>query len=130
MMRNIQDKVSFPGYLVGNEKVENLLASDVFVFPSFSEGCPVALLEAMGAGLPVITTPVGGIPDIFIDGKNGVLLKSVEPEDIAEAIERLLSNEELCRVTGEHNRREAWEKYEARIVCKKITQKLCLQKSE
>lgn len=120
MNHKISECVRFPGYLRGVKKVQLLKDSDIFVLPSYSEGCPVALLEAMAAGLAVVTSPVGGIPDIFSDGKNGILLNSVTPDNIATAIIRLLRDEAFSNKVGEHNRRIAWENYEACIVTKKM----------
>ena len=101
---DLADSVQFAGYLRSRDKARLLMNSDVFVLPtSHPEGCPVALLEAMAAELPIVTTPVGGIADFFIDGKNGILLNDVRPETVAEAISKLLKNEELRCQIGQHN---------------------------
>lgn len=113
--------VSFPGYLRGSDKAQALLDADIFVFPTYyGEGCPVSLLEAMAAGLPCITNSVGGIPDIFRDGANGVLLDGVSVDAVANALERLLGDPDQCARIAEHNRKEAWEKYEASVVTRRI----------
>lgn len=119
----LQEKVKLPGYIKGKEKAKALLNADVFVFPSYyREGCPIALLEAMAAGLPLITTTVGGIPDIVIDGKNGVLLTSHTPDAIKEGIEKMLENKNKLREIGKFNKKTAWENYEANIVTSKLEQ--------
>ncbi len=113
----IESRVTFAGYLRRGEKAQLLLDSDIFVFPTYyGEGCPVVLLEAMAAGLPVITHGAGGIPDLFTDGENGLLLEEVTPSSIEEAAERLLEDEALCKRMGDHNRRYAWEHFEAGVV--------------
>lgn len=112
--------ISFPGYLRGAEKAQALVDADVFVLPSYAEGCPVSLLEAMAAGLPCITNSVGGIPDVFQDGANGVLLNGVSVDAVANALKRLLSDPDQCARIAEHNRKEAWEKYEAPVVTRRI----------
>ena len=61
------------------ERERLLNESDVFALPSYIEGVPMALLEAMASGLPSITTPVGGIPDVFTHGAEGFL---VQPGDV------------------------------------------------
>ena len=117
----VTHRVQFPGYLKSNNKISKLLESDIFVFPTYyGEGCPNALLEAMAAGMGLITTRVGGIPDIVHHGENGLLLDSTNPSDIATAIERLLDNQEFfCRIS-ENNRKIAWKNYEASLVTAKI----------
>ena len=119
--RKLSAYVSFAGYVRESDKAQLLIDADLFVLPTnHCEGCPISLLEAMAAGLPVITTPVGGIPDIFIDGENGILIDHVSPHKIATAMERLLNDEDLSSKVQENNRREAWEKYEAAIVTKRM----------
>lgn len=113
--------VSFPGYLRGAEKAQALLDADVFAFPTYyGEGCPVSLLEAMAAGLPCITNSVGGIPDIFRDGANGVLLDGVSIDSVTAALEELLRDPARRAAIAEQNRKEAWEKYEAGVVTRRI----------
>jgi len=68
---------------------------DLFVLPSLTEGTPLALLEAMSAGVPVVATRVGGVPDIIKDGINGVLVTPGSKEAIAEAIIKLSSDKAL-----------------------------------
>lgn len=72
---------------------DQLLAeADVFILPSYNEGLPMALLEAMAWGLPPICTPVGSIPEIIRDGQNGILVPQGDIAAIAAAIERLACN--------------------------------------
>jgi glycosyltransferase involved in cell wall biosynthesis len=117
----LSDRIGLPGYIRGKDKVHILKKSDVFVFPTYyGEGCPVSLLEAMAAGLPVITTNVGGIADIVTDGINGILLKQVTSHSISDAIVRLFQDEALSTQMGRNNKTQAWLNYEASIVTKKI----------
>jgi glycosyltransferase involved in cell wall biosynthesis len=115
------DRIGLLGYLRGEKKARALREADIFVLPTrHGEGCPVALLEAMAAGLAVIATPAGGIPDVFRDRVNGILLRDSRPATIAEAVAQLLDDDELRARTGEHNRREAWQKFESRIVARRL----------
>lgn len=119
--RGLIHRISCPGYLRGHDKAELLMNADLFVFPTYyGEGCPVALLEAMAAGLPVVTTPVGGIPGIVSDGVNGVLLKDVRADTIADAIKSLMANPDLRQRMGEQNRTESWDKYTALVVAQQF----------
>jgi glycosyltransferase involved in cell wall biosynthesis len=74
----------------GHDEVPGILqSSDIFVRPSLSEGLGNSFLEAMAAGLPVIGTPVGGIPDFLTDGETGVFCKVRDPESIATTVRRI-----------------------------------------
>lgn len=72
-----------------------LKAFDIFVLPSVKEGFPWVILEAMAAEVPVVATRVGAVPEAIEDGKDGLLIDPAKPEQIVEAIERLLKNKEL-----------------------------------
>ena len=87
-------RVSFVGPVFGDAKIRLLAMSDVAVLPSYAEGLPYALLEAMAAGLPVLATPVGAIPDVVSDGIHGYLVPPRDPGAITEAIEKLAANRE------------------------------------
>ena len=87
--------VTFTGQ-VGHQKVaEYLNKMRLLVLPSYSEGLPHVILEAMACGTPVLATPVGAIPDIIKEGETGFLLKSNDPKHIAERIVELLNKPEL-----------------------------------
>lgn len=78
------------------DKREMLLAEgDVFVLPSLREGLPMSILEAMSWGLPVITTPVGGIPEFVHSAVNGLLVPPMDVPALASAIQRLIEDEHL-----------------------------------
>lgn len=88
---------------VGDEKLRELYCtSDAFVLPSLWEGLPLTLLEAWSAKLPVIVTGVGGISDICVDGERGLIVRPKDPESIAEAMLRLIKDEELRRRLGKN----------------------------
>ena len=59
---------------------------DVFVLPSLSEGMGLSIMEAMAAGLPVVATEVGGVPELVVDGRTGLLVPPKDPDALAEAI--------------------------------------------
>ena len=60
------------------------------MLPSYHEGMPISVIEAMAAGLPVIATHVGGIPDLVTDGENGLLVSPGQPEELAAALAELI----------------------------------------
>ena len=78
-----------------------LKAFDLFVLSSVKEGFPFAILEAMSAGLPIVATQVGGVPEMIKDGLNGLVVPPAEPPKLAEAIIRLLANKNLAQQLGQ-----------------------------
>ena len=107
----IADRVKFLGN-VPNEKIPEYLAeADVFVRPSRSEGLGTALLEAMAAGVPVIGTPVGGIPDFLKDEETGLICEMENPEDLAGEINRILKDKNLKRKLVENGRKLVEKNY-------------------
>ena len=91
----VERAVEFPGWVEGDRKWSLLAGADILCLPSFAEGVPITLLEAMGAGVAVVTTPVGGIPDVVKDGVNGMLVQSGDITGIAESLIRLLMDADL-----------------------------------
>lgn len=93
---------------VSPERRDQLLAEgDVFVLPSKAEGMPMSLLEAMAWCLPVVTTPVGGIPEVVRHGESGFLVQPTDEKAIAGAIQQLVEDEELRLRMGAAARAEA-----------------------
>lgn len=89
----LEDKVLFVGF-------QNFTASwypmmDAFVLPSLTEGTPMALLEAMANGLPVIATSVGGIPAVLSSGENGILVPPADPDGLFDAMRSIAENDDL-----------------------------------
>lgn len=82
----LTEAVELRGWISGPSKEQLLRDSDIFVLPSYNEGLPVSVLEAMSWGLPVVSTHVGGIPDLVRDGVDGLLL---QPGDVAGLAERI-----------------------------------------
>lgn len=112
----IQDRVRFAGRVSGIEKAQLLLDSDIFVLPSYSEGCPNSMLEAMAAGLPLVVTAVGGIPDVVEDGVNGFFVSCRDPDSIEVTLRKLLADPSLRESVSIENRQTAWQHYEATVV--------------
>jgi glycosyltransferase involved in cell wall biosynthesis len=87
------DSVRVLSWIDSAERDRLLDASDVFVLPSRAEGMPMALLEAMAAGLPAIVTPVGGIPDALTHGAEGLVVEPGRIDQLSGAMVRMLSDE-------------------------------------
>lgn len=90
-----QDRVIFLNHIESQDIPKYLAISDIFARPSLSEGLGISFLEAMAAGLPVIATPVGGIPDFLQDGETGLFCEVNNPKSIAEKVKILTENNEL-----------------------------------
>ena len=88
----VTDNVVFPGWVRGNEKAGLLRKADVFFLPSYNEGMPMSVLDAMGYGLPVVSTNVGGIPKIVHNDINGWCCEQGDILAFSTGINRLLSN--------------------------------------
>ena len=84
---------------------------DIFVLPSRSEGFGRVNLEAMAMGKPVISTNVGGIPEVVLDGVTGILVPPGNSKDLAHAIMRLLNDYELRESIGKQGRRRVEEHF-------------------
>lgn len=101
----LAERVSIPGW-VGEAEAKRLLAeADIFVLPSRTEGLPVALLEAMAAGLAVVSTPVGAIPSVVDDGADGLLVPPGSVDALTTALASLLDDAALRRRLGQAARR-------------------------
>ena len=108
--------VRFVGYVSGEGKARELRQADCYVFPSYEEGMPISVLEAMAFGLPVITRPVGALADFFEDGVMGCLTESKAPEVLAGLMQKLLDDPAARERMGQYNRRFAWEHFSAAAV--------------
>ncbi|PIP86882.1 hypothetical protein COW81_03405 [Candidatus Campbellbacteria bacterium CG22_combo_CG10-13_8_21_14_all_36_13] len=98
---------------VGQEEIPNYLSiADVFCRPSLSEGQGISFLEAMAAGVPVVATPVGGIPDFLKDGATGLFCNKKDPKDIARAIGEILDDDTLSALIQKNARTLVLEKYD------------------
>lgn len=86
--------VQFPGLVTGQAKLELFQQATLFVLPSYIENLPYVLLEAMSVGLPVVTTPVGAIPEIIENGQNGYLIQPGDHRALADRIIQLLDDPE------------------------------------
>jgi len=95
----LEDVVKFPGFVSDIESV--YAATHLFVFPSHEEPLGSSLLAAMAHGLPVVAFARGGVPEVVEDGKNGLLVKELDPVALAAAIKRLLSDPAEARRLGE-----------------------------
>ncbi len=107
---NLPNNITIHGFVDDNEKLGAIYSSaDIFILPSWSEGFPRVLDEAMSYSLPIVVTRVGGIESILTDNKDAILVPSRDTEALAEGILKVLSNPELrsdLGAAGHHNYKE------------------------
>ncbi|WP_128693287.1 glycosyltransferase family 4 protein [Methanoculleus taiwanensis] len=119
----LHDHVRLPGWVPRDRLPEVLGELKLLVVPSYSEGLPNIVLEAMACGTPVLATAVGSIPDIIRDGETGYLMEENSPEGIAAAVLGCLGRDDLAEVAGRGQRliqatftfEEAVKKYRAAL---------------
>lgn len=104
--RHISD-VSFEGLVQGENLIRQFQRGDIYILPSYGEGMPTSVLEAMAFGLPIISRPVGGLVDFFENGKMGYLLDSLDPTEYARHIEIFLKDPELTKNVSWYNHQYA-----------------------
>jgi glycogen(starch) synthase len=97
----VDDRLRFVGFIAHDRLPAVLAHADLLVLPSLYEELGTVLLEAMQAGLPIVASKTGGIPDVIEDGVNGLLVPPGDPEALARAIDRILSDRDLARRLSE-----------------------------
>lgn len=123
----LEGRVKFMGYLNQDEIPVHLHASHIFIRPSLSEGMGNSFIEAMSAGLPVIATPVGGIPDFLSDPDKdksrpptGLFVAVNDPRGIARQVNRLMKNENLRNTLIANGKRLTREKYDWDLIAEEM----------
>jgi glycosyltransferase involved in cell wall biosynthesis len=114
------ENIIFHGNLEGHSKHKIFVDSDILLFPTFAEGLPLTVLEAMLYGLPIITRPVGGIPDIVKDGENGYLIESFTAKDYADKIMMLSNDENLYGKISLNNQYKAKHEFTPDVLRSKL----------
>jgi len=104
----------------------HLAAAHVYVLPSYREGTPLTVLEAMATGRPIVTTDVPGCRETVVPGENGFLVPAKSAACLAEAMERFIRAPELIRKMGRHSREIAVEKFDVRKVNSVILKRMGL----
>ena len=118
--RGIAARITFLGSLEGREKAAAFVTSRLIVVPSWTEAFPLVIPEAMAAGLPVIATTVGAIPDFVKDGEDGFLIAPKNPHMLAHSICRLLDDEGLRQRISKRVRERAPREFAIEIGCGKV----------
>ncbi|MCW4007338.1 MAG: glycosyltransferase family 4 protein [Candidatus Bathyarchaeota archaeon] len=113
-------KIDYLGAMEQSEIVKWYQKASLLVLPSYAEGFPVTILEALSCETPVIATPVGGIPEIIENNKTGILIPPGDPKRLAEALAYLLENETIRFRMASEGQKLVKEQYSIDVVCKKL----------
>jgi glycosyltransferase involved in cell wall biosynthesis len=115
------DRIEVHSWIDSAERDRLLAQSDVFALPSRAEGVPMALLEAMANGLPSITTPVGGIPDVFRDGVDGMMVNPGDVDQIRAAMVHFITDDAARTVAGRLAREQA-RQYDVHVYARRLAE--------
>jgi len=118
---NLDEKIQILGWISGEDIDKAYRNANIVVLPSYAEGLPMTLLEAAAYSLPIISTPVGGIPDIVTDGINGYLISQGDYRTLAEKIDLLANNEHLRTSMGQKSYEIACEKFDISVIIDNLT---------
>ena len=116
----IGSRVSTLGWVGAEQRAQLLSRAWMYALPSYNEGLPMSVLEAMAAGLPVLTTPVGGIPEAVTDGVEGFVVDPGDVDGMARRMAQLLSDATLARAMGAAARRKVETTFSAAAVLPRI----------
>lgn len=116
----ILDRVSFPGPVSQDEMPAMFASHNVFCLPSFAEGVPVALMEAMAAGLPVVTTRVAGIPELVEDGITGLLVPPGRADAVGDALRKLADDPSLAARLSRQGRQAVEASFDAEVAAQQL----------
>jgi glycosyltransferase involved in cell wall biosynthesis len=118
-INQLSEIVSYKGWVSGSLKSKLFNEADVYILPSYNEGLPISILEAMAYGLPVISTNVGGIPEIITNGINGCVINPGDKEAIYASLRLFIDSPSLCKEYG-NNTMEIVKPYYAKNVIPKL----------
>jgi glycosyltransferase involved in cell wall biosynthesis len=116
----IADRVDVLGWVSGEAKNQELAKADVYALPSYNEGLPMSVLEAMAAGLPVLTCPVGGIPDAVTNGVEGFLVPPGDVPALSSRLQALLADESLRQRMGDTARYRVQTQFSASAAIERV----------
>jgi len=108
----ISGQVNFTGAVDQDHILGFYQTADIFVLPSFAEGLPVVLMEAMAMEIPCITTAITGVPELIQNGEDGLLVAASDTAGLTAAISRLATNADLRRQLGQAGRRKVLSDYD------------------
>jgi glycosyltransferase involved in cell wall biosynthesis len=118
--RHLSQHAKVLGWVDLKHKLNLLLTSRLLLLPSYTEGIPNVILEAMASGLPTITTPVGGIPSVFIEGETGYFVPPGNTRELTARITQMLDDDEDCVRISSLSVRRAREYYALNVIGRRL----------
>ena len=110
--RELQNHITFRGSLTQTQVLDCYKNSDIFVLPSFAEGVPISLMEAMSMEIPCVATDVNGVPELIRNEIDGILTHPSDVEGLTETLADLIKNSDARELLGKAGRRRIAEKYQ------------------
>jgi glycosyltransferase involved in cell wall biosynthesis len=101
--KELQEYIKFLGWVKGDVKQKLMIQSDIFILPSYYEGLPISILEAMSYHMPIISTAIGGIPELVKEKRNGLLCQPGEKKELKKSMLFFIENRELIKTYGEQS---------------------------
>lgn len=117
----LREVITVGDWITGSEKADLLSSSRVFVLPSYTEGMPVVVAECMASGLPMVVTPVGGIPDVVEDGGNGYMVPPGDVRQLAAAMQTLLTDDDVWQPMSDECVRQA-PRFDSVAACRRMAE--------
>ena len=118
--KGLKTHVIIPGWISGKEKISIFKSCDIYVLPSYNEGLPGSILEAMAVGVPIISTAVGGIPEAVIENRNGFLINPGDVDSLFEKLVILGQDRNLREKMGRESQKIIEEKFEIEKIVERL----------
>ena len=116
----LEQQLILPGWTDGAQKHQLLASASIYALPSYFEGLPMSILEAMAYGVPILASPVGGIPEAVEDGKDGILIAARDVDGLAHALDQLLGDAMRREQMGAHARQKIQETFSTERILPQI----------
>lgn len=117
----ISDYLDFTGWVGSVEKHKLFSQTGIFVLPSYAEGLPMSVIEAMAYGIPVITTDVGGLPEVIENGVDGIIIKPGDRDALRDNILKLLNNADYRRKLSNNGYNRIGKEFNSKLFMEKIS---------
>lgn len=118
----LSDSVKFTGYVVGKEKEDYFRKASIYCMCSYEEGFPMSVLEAWANNICVLTTPVGGLPDVLEDGKNALVFNFGDWQELSKKLSFLIENKKNRQEMAEYSRGLVYQRFSVRELNNEVLQ--------